>query len=169
MGDLVSNIEELKNKGLGLITQITTLLDSICLGGYYFESAMTLRNSILVNGMLFNSEVWYDLKETEIRILEQIDETFLRKLLNAHCKTPLEALYLELGCIPIRYIIKARRINYLHYLVKLKNDELLAKFFKAQLNFPEKNDWISTVKTDLEELGFDTEVTKLKAISKNKF
>ena len=145
------NIDMRVSKGLGIVSQILSILDTICLGGYYFESALRLRDSILVNGILFNSEVWYDLKETEIRLLEQIDESLLRKLLNAHSKTPLEALYLELGCLPLRYIIKARRLNYLHYLVNLKDDELLAKFFKAQLNSPTKGDWINTVKDDLKE------------------
>ena len=105
------NIDMRKSKGLGIVSLILTILDTICLGGYYFESAMSLRNSILVNGILYNSEVWYDLKEKDINVLEQIDEILLRKLLNAHSKTPLEALYLELGCLPLRYIIKARRIN----------------------------------------------------------
>ena len=163
------NIEMRKSKGLGIVSQILSILDTMCLGGYYFESAVRLRNSILANGILFNSEVWYDLKETEIRILEQIDETLLRKLLSAHSKTPLEALYLELGCLPLRFIIKARRINYLHYLVNLKDDELLAKFFDAQLKFPVKGDWISTVKDDLNDLDMDIDVNKLKHISKEAF
>ena len=85
-----------------------------------------LRESYLVNGLLFNSEVWYDLKEKDIRELEEIVEALLRKILNAHSKTPLEALYLELGVLPLRFIItiKARRINYLRYLANLKENEL---------------------------------------------
>ena len=81
------NIDMRKGKGLGIVSQIVSILDTICLGGFYFESALRLRDSILVNGVLYNSEVWYDVKETEIRVLEQIDEALLRKLLNAHSKT----------------------------------------------------------------------------------
>ena len=76
---------------------------------------------------------------------------------------------MELGCLPLRFIIKARRINYLHYLVNLKDDELLAKFFNAQCNSPSKGDWINTVKDDLTELGMNTEIEKLKSITKESF
>ena len=75
-----------------------------------------------------------------MRELEEVDECFLRRILNAHSKTPIEALYLELGCTPLRYIIKSRRINYLHYLTKLKKDELLSRFFQAQMKLPVKGD-----------------------------
>ena len=105
------------------------------------------------------------MKESEIRVLEQIDEALLRKLLKAHSKTPLEALYLELGCLPLRYVIKARRINYLYYLANQNEDALLAKFFNAQLNSPLKSDWIITVKDDLIELGMDIKVEDLKHVN----
>ena len=40
-----------------------------------------------------------------IEDLEHVDEKFLRNIFgNAHVKTPLEALYLETGCVPIRYL-----------------------------------------------------------------
>ena len=70
---------------------------------YYFEIAMTLRESMFVNGILTNSDIWYNLKETEIEELES---------LGTGKSCPKEALFLE---IPIGIIIKSRRLNYLHY------------------------------------------------------
>jgi hypothetical protein len=145
-----------------------SLLDDICLGKHYFETAARLRESYLVNGILFNSEIWYDLKENEIRELEEIDETLLRKIFKAHSKTPIEALYLELGCLPLRHIIMARRINYLYYLANLKENELLYNFFKAQVESPQKGDWILTVKENLEEMGLDIDIEKIKGENKKK-
>ena len=81
--------------------------------------------------------------------------TQLRKVLNAHSKTLIEALYLELGCLPIRYIIMARRINYLYYLTHLNDNELLSKFFAAQKDSPKNGDWILTVKETLKEVGIE--------------
>ena len=118
---------------------------------------------------MFKSEIWYDLKEKEIRELEEIDETLLRRILNAHSKTPLEALYLELGCLPLRYIIKARRINYLRYLANLKEDELLYEFYKAQVNFPGKGDWITTVLNDIEDIGLNINIENLRGVKKVAF
>ena len=71
------------------------------------KSAVLLRESLFVNGLLFNSEVWYNISEQELEDLEEVDEALLRNILKAHSKTPIEALYLELGCIPLRYIVMA--------------------------------------------------------------
>ena len=148
MGDQISNdgsnklnIRARTNKAVGIISDIMIFLDEMCIGGkFYFKSAIFMREAHLVNGILFNSETWYNISETEMRELEEMDESLLRKILKAHTKTPIEALYLELGCLPLRYIVMARRLNYLHYLLNLKNDELLYNFFKAQEEFPTKND-----------------------------
>ena len=168
-GENKSNISERKGKGIGIVSQIMSLLDDICLGKYYFQTAVKLRESYLVNGILFNAEVWYDLKEQEIRELEEIDETLLRRILNAHSKTPIEALYLELGCLPLRHIIMARRINYLFYLANLNENELLFNFFLAQVKSPQKGDWILTMNENLEEIGLDIDIDKMIGMNQDKF
>lgn len=165
-----TNINERKSKGLGIVAQIMTLLNTMCIGGqYYFKAAMLLRESLLVNGILFNSEIWYDISEHEMRELEEVDECFLRRILNAHLKTPIEALYLELGSTPLRYIIKSRRINYLHYLTKLKKDELLSRFFQAQMKSPVQGDWINTVVEDLKHVNLNLTIKDIPLKSKLKF
>ena len=65
---------------------------------------------MLVNGMLYNSEVWHSVSEEEFRMLETVDEYLLRALVDGHSKTSLEFLYLESGALPIRYIISSRRL-----------------------------------------------------------
>ena len=81
LGDHISNdcsnkinITERKNKGIGIVAKILTLLDTICMGGqFYFKSAIMMRESLLVNGILFNSEIWYNISEMELRELEEVD------------------------------------------------------------------------------------------------
>ena len=50
---------------------------------------------MVVNGFLYNSEAWHNICDKDIIPLEKVDEAFLRGLLSAHSKTPLEALYLD--------------------------------------------------------------------------
>ena len=57
---------------------------------------------MLLNGILYNSEIWYNLKEEEIKKLSEVDEYLLRCILGVPSKTPSEALFLESGCIPIK-------------------------------------------------------------------
>ena len=138
------------------VTQIMSLLNDISLGNNFYNIAKILREAMLINGMLCSANAWYNITETNLKSLEQVDESLLRPFLKAHSKTAKEALYLELGCQPIRFIIMARRINYLHYLLKLDKSELLWKVFEAQINNPVKGDWYLQIIEDLKvfEMSF---------------
>ena len=123
LGDILSsdgrntkNIAKRISKGIGLITQIMNMLETVSLGEYYFEIAMLFREAIFLNGILTNSEIWYNLSNSEVQEFEDLDRLLLRKILQIPISTPQEAPHLELGIIPISVIIKARRINYFHYL-----------------------------------------------------
>ena len=164
-----NNISFRKNKGLGLVAQIMSILESVSLGAFVFEIAVTLRESLFINGILTSSETWYDLNKTQIEEFEEVDRLLLRSILRAPISTPREALYLELGLLPISYVIKGRRIMFLHYMLQLDESEMLSQFFFAQWNHPSKNDWVLTVKNDLEELGIDVNLSHIRVQSKETF
>ena len=160
LGDIVSvdgkNIKNIKSriaKGKGIVDKILTLLDGIPFGKLYFEIGIILRNSLLISSMLFNSETWYNLSNTELDLLETIDVSFLRKLLNAPKGTPKEMLFLELGCVPLRDIIVERRLGFLHYIVNENEKSMVNRFFKSQLKNKNKKDWVNSVLEDLKNLG----------------
>ena len=59
LGDILSSDgKNTKNiKGVGIMANIFNLLDTITCGQFYFEIAVLLRNSMLINGILTNAEV----------------------------------------------------------------------------------------------------------------
>ena len=77
----------------------------------------------------------------------------MRRILETPTSTGVPALYLELGCIPIRFIIMGRRIMFLNYILNCDTNETISKVFWAQETDPLPNDWCVTVKEDLEVLG----------------
>ena len=93
----------------------------------------------------------------------------MRRVLSAHSKTPMEMLYLECGYIPVQFILKSRRLNFLWYILQQDPKSLLFEFFNAQLNNPIKGDWILTVKDDLKDLKIDLNFDSIKKLSKTKF
>ena len=116
LGDLVNSsgtirktIEERKGKGYGIVSEIIAILEEIPLGRHKLEIGLKLRQAMLINGILFNSEAWHSVSETELRILEVIDEHLLRALVKGHAKTHIEFLFLDTGSIPI---IASRRLMY---------------------------------------------------------
>ena len=104
LGDVISkdgkntkNVEARTSKGLGILGHIMDVLKRVNFGGHYFKIAITLREAMLVGGILTNSEVWYGLKTKDIEKLEEIDRLFLRQIFQVAHSCPIEALYLETG------------------------------------------------------------------------
>ena len=61
-------------------------------------------------------------------------------------------IYLELGIIPFRDMIRSRRLNFLHTILNEESHSLMFKFFNAQLKYKTKKDWVSMVLDDLDYL-----------------
>ena len=176
LGDKVSadskndiNIQSRVNKGLGNVTKIMNILDKVTLGSHYFKTAMLLRESIFVSALLTNAESWHGLNQTHVNQLESIDKLLLRKILKSPISTPTEAMYLELGILRIGTIIKARRINFLHYIVSQKESEMISQVFSIQWNQPCKNDWTLSVKQDLADFGIEVNLSNIKRKSEASF
>ena len=127
LGDIISkdgqNIKNLKarvSKGKGIIKKIMNILSSIPLGKLYFQIAILLRNSLFVSSVLCNSEAWFNLTKSDLNLIESVDLELLRKILKAPKSTPKEIIFLELGLLPLREVIKQRRMNFLYYLIHQK-------------------------------------------------
>ena len=83
--------------------------------------------------------------------------------------TPVDVLFLELGIVSIGTIIKAARVNYLHYLATRDKSEMIYKVFIAQWNRPVRNDWSVTVKQDLRDLKIEERLTFIQSKSSESF
>ena len=80
-----------------------------------------------------------------------------------------EALYMEAGKMPIRYIIKIRRLMYwYHILAECKENSLVKNFYKTQKLLPTNNDWIKNLEEDKKEFGIDIDDANLIKIYKTK-
>ena len=100
------------------------------------EIGLKLRQAMLMNSLLFNSEAWHDITLADVKRLEQVDEHLHRFLLGSHSKCATEMLYLETGSWPLRFKILQRRILFLQTILKRSDTELTKKVFLAQLADP---------------------------------
>ena len=72
------------------------------------------------------------MSQNDLILLKTVDEALLRGLLNAHSTIPLEALFLETSCIPIRFIVASRRLMYLQTILQRSPDEMVRKVYDVQ-------------------------------------
>ena len=168
-GKIRENIMSRREKGFGIVSDILSIISEIPLGKYKVHAGLKLRQAMLINGFLHNSEAWSDINMEEIEMLEDVDELLLRNIFNAHSKTPLEFLHLESGTKPIRFIIASRRLNYLYTILKRNKNELTRRVFEAQKVETTKGDWIELVKQDCETIEEEYNETFFTSMSRNKF
>ena len=145
------------------------MLNLTSLGHFYFEIALVLRDSILISKLVFNSEVWYNVKDSQIEKLEQIDEMYLRKMFNVAKTAPKVGLFIECGKLPVKFIVKMRRIMYYWHILHRDEDELLFKFFSVQKYSPSEGDWVCQVKKDMKEVKLELSEAEIKSLSKSQF
>ena len=141
----------------------------ICFGQQTFEIGILLRESMFINGITTNAEIWYNWTKKDTKELEKVDKMYLEKLLEIPNSTPHEGMYLELGLVPICNIIKGRRVKYLQYIVKRNPESMLYKFFLKQWNDPSPGYWTDQVKVDLKDLKMNLTLEEIKNMKDEKF
>ena len=114
-----------------------------------FEVVVLLRNVLLVSRMLCNAEAWYNTTKEDIQMMEKIYEQLLRKMLKAPSKTDKEMLFLELGCVPLRLILRSKIVIFLQYILNQPDESLLKRVFVEQMSSPSRNDWVYLIGQDM--------------------
>ena len=168
-GTIDKNIEDRKNKGIGRVNSVMSLLEEISFGDFHFEMALLFRNSMLVNSLLSSSEVLYNVEKRHIDELEKCDKDLMTRIFGVPFTCSYEAFYLETGIFPIRFILQGRRIMYYWTLLNKSNDELAKKFFDVQKQFSSKNDWIIQVRNDMDMLKIEKTENEIKLMKKDAF
>ena len=126
-GDNMANIREMKNKSIGVIRKIFNKLKSLNLKQYYFECSIILMNVMLRGTILYAADMYYALKETEIRHIERIEEGYMRKILRTTKGCPIISLYLQLGQTPARFEILKMKLLYLKTILEEPDESSVRK------------------------------------------
>ena len=78
-------------------------------------------------------------------------------------------VHLELGTLPVRYILMTRHVMFLQYILKEDKNSLLSKFLMAQIEETLKGDWWEMLLNDISELRLDYSLHEIRMMSKTKF
>ena len=168
-GSVDATLESRRQKGIGICSQVTGIVNGLSLGHFYFEISFLLREAMLLNGMLTNLEVWHPINNKQIEVLENVDLMLLRKIVKGHSKTPKEAFFLETGLLPIKYVAIKRRLMYLHNILTKPKTELIRKVYEVQKQLFTTKDWFNLVKENRIELGISLTDYQISVMSKDRF
>ena len=168
-GSMDATIESRRQKGVGLVSEITGMIDGLTLGHFYFKISFLLRESRLVNGILTNIEIWHPLKENQIDVLEDIDLMLIRKIVKGHSKAPKETFFMETGLLPFKFITIKRRLMYLQTILKKPKSEQVRKVYEVQKMMYTKGDWFQLVEENKRDLKIEKSDQEIGSMSKERF
>ena len=163
------NVKKRVARGTAAGNAVLQMLNDICFGPYETEVFIELRNSLILSTLLSDSESWVGLTIKDVEELEKCDERIMKQKFELHSKSPTEAIYLELGLTPLRFLIMQRRLLFLNFILNEPPDTLIHQVLQAQIKKEYKNDWIKQVKQDMTELEINLTYDQIKQASKNEF
>ena len=158
LADMISNDSDVLFKSrldlaMGYATQCLAILTEISLGHGFYSTAKLLHQSIFLSGSMTNVETWPQFTDSRVCAFERVQQYFIRRVFQAHSKTPIECLYLELGVIPFRYTIMKKRIMYFKVISERDDSELTKKVILAQVRSPLSGDFMYQVKASMSALS----------------
>ena len=108
-------------------------------------------------------------KLKHVEMLESQDRSLLTRLFGVPSTCSYEAVYMETGLLPVRFILQGRRLMYYWTLLNKSDDELVKKFFNVQKEHSVNDDWIEQIKDDITSLGINLNEQEVKVMKKTKF
>jgi hypothetical protein len=78
-------------------------------------------------------------------------------------------MFLELGVVPFREIIRQRRLGFLFYILHENQGSMIHRFFESQRKNKSSKDWVTTILRDIKELNLDMEIEDIRRMKKDFF
>ena len=160
-GGCEETIEDRRMKGWGKISTIMGILGAVDMGCNRLEAGLLLRQSILVNSLLYSAEAWSGVTEKQLARLESVDTSLLSQLTGGHSKSALEFNHLETGTLKLRHILSYRRLMFHHEILTRDENETLRKVYNKQKEEPLKLDWYTLLEKDFTFLGTSMDEEKI--------
>ena len=162
MGDTISSDFSNRNNIISKVAKeitasrdILQILEEVFFGEYYFNALKLLRESMLISVLTNNLEVSFNLSVKDLKILCDVDAKLLRAAMKTSAKSSSILLLLELGLCCVEYILKKKRLGYLHHLLTVEGSPLVKQVFQQQVKTQTAGDWVKTVLKDLNDFNIE--------------
>ena len=173
LGDIISddminckNIKEKTNRGVGIVRKILTSIIERPYGKHTYKAAKLMREGMHLGTMLTNAESWINITKKDIKALEKPD-TFLQRSILTQSGNPCKVfMNLELGILPIKYVILEKRLKFLRYILNENKTSMIRKVYDELKKDSRKGDFIDLVVKDMEDIGIDLSEEEIQCSSK---
>ena len=138
--------EERVTKAKGTMIEICSLCKGIDMENKQIESMLLLYNeTVFIPRLIYNCEAWSNLTPKDYLTLRASQLIYLRNVLEVSKATPIAAMYLELGTLPVRYEIEMRQLLFLKHLLDEKHADPCLRTYIEMLKFENETNWANNV------------------------
>ena len=102
---------------------------------------LLLYKTVFIPRLIYNYEAWSNLTPKDYLTLQASQLTYLRNVLEVSKATPIAAMYLELGILPVRYEIEMRQLLFLKRLLDKTYDDPCLLTYTEMLKFENETNW----------------------------
>ena len=123
----------------------------------------------LTDGMLFSTEAWSSITDSEMDRIEQVDLALLRTLMDGHSKCSKVFIYLEFGVLSFRHLITIRRLMFHQHILTREDHEIIKKVYMKQKEHHTKGDWFRMLIKDFEFIKVDMIEDTIRSSTKEEY
>ena len=114
-----------------------------------------MRQSMMIGSLLNNAETWINVTKDDLNQLTKPDTMLIRDTLSSYGNSSKCFMYLELGIIPVRYVIMSKRKKYLKTILSESMDTMLRNVYETLKSDSRNGDFVDLVQKDFVELNIN--------------
>ena len=168
-GDNSDLIDDRVAKGLKSMICSMALASEITLGAFLIKTLISLHKIMFIPVVTFNSGAWNNVTAAQMSKLRTIQLKYLKRIVRTPISTANCFTFLEMGILPIEFIIHINQLNFLHHIMNLSEDDpVKTNYFQQKLFKYEKN-WFNEVKLLRERYEINCTDEQIMTLSKEKW
>jgi hypothetical protein len=162
-------VKEHTDKAFGNVSKIKNALNERPYGKHSYKAALLMREAMLLGGLLPNVETWINVTEADITKLTTPDTMLHRSILSSSGNPSKVFMCLELGIIPVKYVIMKKRITFLNYILNESTTSIIRQVYDALKQDSRKGDFFQLVQKDLKHCNLQMTEEEIKNYTKTKW
>ena len=176
LGDMFSDngrnnklIEERAKKGQSCIISAFSMCNEVTLGVHSIQTLLLLYKSLFIPVVLNNSRAWSNLTNQNILSLQTTQLKYLKRIFHAPRSTPNAVTFLETGSLPIEHEINVRRLNFLHHILTLTDNDPVKVVYGEQLKYKFEANWANNMEAAKRKYKIGLDREEVAAMSRAKW
>ena len=165
-GDHTTSLTKRKEKIFYYIKKIKLYGNEFKIGKYALMTRIKIYKTVVIPSIFHNIETWSYISKKEMKELEKIQATIVRRICEQRITTTYYGLISELGIWPIEKQIEYKKIMILHNILTTKGERTLKEIIEDQITNTWKGCWIEQVKEICE--NYDININNIKIYTKLK-